>query len=94
MKRFRSVLLVLSLLAACAHPALQRRGRVLGQEPLRGLRADSQLLWPLEDREVWFSLGENHEKAGRFGLHQLRNCSSVRLPGHYSALTLGPAGKV
>jgi hypothetical protein len=23
---------------------------------------------------VWFSLGENHERAGRFGLLQLRNC--------------------
>jgi putative oxidoreductase len=23
---------------------------------------------------VWFSLGENHEKASRYGLHQLRNC--------------------
>jgi hypothetical protein len=26
----------------------------------------SQLLWPDKDREVWFSLGENHEKACRF----------------------------
>ena len=34
----------------------------------------SQLLWRDNVREVWFSLGENHEKAGRFGLHQLRNC--------------------
>jgi hypothetical protein len=32
----------------------------------RGLRAVSQLLWPDKDREVWFSLGENHEKAYRF----------------------------
>jgi hypothetical protein len=24
---------------------------------------------------VWFSLGENHEKADRSGLHQLRNSS-------------------
>jgi hypothetical protein len=30
------------------------------------LRAVSQLLWPDKDREVWFSLGENHEKACRF----------------------------
>jgi hypothetical protein len=30
------------------------------------IRAVSQLLWPDEDREVWFSLGENHEKAHRF----------------------------
>ena len=29
-------------------------------------RAVSQLLWPDKDREVWFSLGENHEKAYRF----------------------------
>jgi hypothetical protein len=41
---------------------------------LRKIRAVSQLLWPDKDREVWFSLGENHEKASRFGLHQLRNC--------------------
>jgi hypothetical protein len=39
-------------------------------------RAVSQLLWPDKDREVWFSLGENHEKVYPFGLHQLRNCSS------------------
>jgi hypothetical protein len=37
-------------------------------------RALSQLRWPDKGREVWFSLGENHEKAGRFDLHQLRNC--------------------
>jgi hypothetical protein len=42
----------------------------------RGIRAVSQLLWTEKDREVWFSLGENHEKACRFGLHQLLNCSS------------------
>jgi hypothetical protein len=36
-------------------------------------RAVSQLLWPDKDREAWFSLGENHEKVYRFGLHQLRN---------------------
>jgi hypothetical protein len=29
-------------------------------------RAVSQLLWTEKDREVWFSLGENHEKACRF----------------------------
>jgi hypothetical protein len=38
------------------------------------LTALSQLLWPDRGSEVWFSLGENHEKACRFGLHQLRNC--------------------
>src|ERR1700733_10172522 len=37
------------------------------------LRAVSQLLWSDEEREEWFSLGENHEKAYRFGLHPLRN---------------------
>jgi hypothetical protein len=31
-----------------------------------GLEAVSQLLWPEKDGEVWFSLGENHEKAYRF----------------------------
>jgi hypothetical protein len=35
------------------------------------VKAVSQLLWPHKDREVWFSLGENHEKAASFGLHQL-----------------------
>jgi hypothetical protein len=39
-------------------------------------RAVSQLLWPVKDREEWFSWEENHEKGLRFGLHQLRNCSS------------------
>ena len=29
-------------------------------------KAVSQLLWPDKDREEWFSLGENHEKAYRF----------------------------
>jgi len=38
-----------------------------------GTRAVSQLLWTEKDREVWFSLGENHGKACCFGLHQLRN---------------------
>jgi hypothetical protein len=37
-------------------------------------RAVSQLLWSDKDREVWFSLLENHEEVFRFGLHQLRNC--------------------
>jgi len=47
----------------------------------KSARAVSQLLWPGKDREVWFSLGENHEKACRFGLHQLRNCCSRWLRG-------------
>ena len=34
------------------------------------------MTWPEKHREVWFSLRENHEKAYRFGLHQLRNCSA------------------
>ena len=34
------------------------------------LTALSQLLWPDKGREVWFSLGENHEKACR----KLQNC--------------------
>ena len=38
------------------------------------IKAVSQLLWPVKGREVWFSLGENHEKAFLFGLLQLRNC--------------------
>src|SRR5580704_10068017 len=37
------------------------------------IKAVSQLLWPDKDREEWFSLGENHERASRFGLHPLRN---------------------
>jgi hypothetical protein len=39
------------------------------------LTALSQLLWRDKGREVWFSLGENHEKASGFDPHQLRNCS-------------------
>jgi hypothetical protein len=46
---------------------------------LKALRAVSQLRWPEEDRKVWFSLAENHEKTYRFGLHQLRNCFTVSL---------------
>ena len=30
------------------------------------IKAVSQLLWPDKDREEWFSLVENHEKAVRF----------------------------
>jgi hypothetical protein len=33
-----------------------------------------QSMWRDKGCEVWFSLGENHEKACRFDLHQLRNC--------------------
>src|SRR5271155_5050450 len=33
---------------------------------------------PDKNREVWFSLGENHEKAYIFGLHQLRKCNPGR----------------
>jgi len=40
------------------------------------LKPVSQVLWSDKDREVWFSLGENHEEACRFGLHQSRNCSA------------------
>src|SRR6202453_1884511 len=43
-------------------------------------KAGSQLLWSHKDREEWFSLGENHEKVFRVGLHQLRNrCSICRM---------------
>jgi hypothetical protein len=42
--------------------------------PSGWVRAVSQLLWSGKDREEWFSLRENHDKAYRFGLHQLRNC--------------------
>jgi hypothetical protein len=56
---------------------------VAGDEELltvlrRLVKAVSQLLWPYKDREVWFSLGENHEKACSFGLYQLRNCHSPK----------------
>jgi hypothetical protein len=37
-------------------------------------KAISQLPWPSKDRGLWFSWGENHEKANRFGLHSLRIC--------------------
>ena len=51
--------------------------RALGPAPSRAV---SQLLWSDKDREEWFSLRENHEKADRFGLHQLRNSSSHQFP--------------
>jgi hypothetical protein len=41
------------------------------------LKALSQLPCPDKGREVWFSLGENHEKACRFGLPPLRKCLRV-----------------
>jgi catechol 2,3-dioxygenase-like lactoylglutathione lyase family enzyme len=50
-------------------------------------REVSQLVWSDKDREVWFSLGENHEKACCFGLHQLRNFSS-RHGRKYSGIPL------
>ncbi len=37
------------------------------------MNAVSQLLWSREGRDEWFSLRENHEKRGGFGLNQLRN---------------------
>src|ERR1700729_2132071 len=40
-------------------------------------KAVSQLLRPDKDREVWFSLEENHEKGYRAGLHPLRNCRTA-----------------
>jgi len=56
-------------------------------------RAVSQLLWSQKVREEWFSLEENHEKAYRSGLHQLRNsskalCAAVgkALPGSHATL--------
>ena len=48
-----------------AHAAVQGHGEI--QSWLDGsFRAVSQLLWPDKDREVWFSLEENHEKSLRF----------------------------
>jgi hypothetical protein len=52
------------------------------------LKAVAQLLWPYKDREEWFSLGENHEKLGRWtglkfvlsGFHQ--HSSQNLLDGH------------
>jgi hypothetical protein len=37
-----------------------------GYEACAGARAVLQLLGPHKDREVWFSLGENHEKVFRY----------------------------
>ncbi len=33
----------------------------------------------IKDREMWFSLEENHEKGNRSGLHQLRNSSNEKM---------------
>jgi len=38
---------------------------------LLDFKAISQLRGLMKDREVWFSLPENHVKGDRFGLHQL-----------------------
>src|SRR5258708_24255586 len=63
-------------------------------------RAVSQSLCFDKDREEWFSLGENHERAYRFGLHQLRNCASrifsisiLRICFTVSAQTGAPSGE-
>jgi hypothetical protein len=55
-------------------PAPSRAAGMLRKGVVRHchIKAVSQLLWTDKDREVWFSLRENHEKAYRFGLHQLR----------------------
>jgi hypothetical protein len=45
--------------------------------PAPRFKAVSQILWPGKDCEAWLSLGENHQKAYRFGLHHLRNCFTV-----------------
>jgi hypothetical protein len=58
---------------------------------LRASRAVLQLLWPDKDREVWFSLGENHEKAYLFDLHPLRNCFHDEKTGIFGAGSTGKA---
>src|SRR5271163_4082250 len=59
--------------------------------------AVSQLLWSGKDREEWFSLRENHDKACRFGLHQWRSCLTLKsatrthgreLPMKFSVVTV------
>jgi hypothetical protein len=52
-----------------------------GEFDFHDFKALSQLLWPHKDREVWFSLEENHEKGLGFGLHQLRNRFRVERVG-------------
>jgi hypothetical protein len=63
-------------------------GNLLAECEYCAFRAVSQLLWPDKDREVWFSLGENHEEAYRFDLHPLRN--SFRLSSLPSGRTFVP----
>ena len=52
-------------------------------------RAVSQLLWPDKDREEWFSLGENHEKAFRFpgfparGTHRGQSCQPTTMRRYF-----------
>jgi hypothetical protein len=48
---------------------------ILSHSTSAATRAVSQLLWSQKVREEWFSLEENHDKAYRSGLHQLRNSS-------------------
>ena len=57
--------------------AFPKLSKLLNQEDALSapwLTALSQLLWREKDGEVWFSLGENHEKASGFDPHPLRNC--------------------
>ena len=58
---------------------LTRRPPVNKPRHFAAIRAVSQLLWPHKDREVWFSLGENHENVFRFGLHLVWNHSRTCL---------------
>jgi hypothetical protein len=41
---------------------------------------------PHKDREVWFSLEENHEMASRSGRHQLRNCPLYNVEEKYTRI--------
>jgi hypothetical protein len=72
----RSATVSSGLMPAASRVVFSKLSKLLNQEDAQRtlLRALSQLLWPDKGREVWFSLGENHEKVCRFGLHQLRNC--------------------
>jgi hypothetical protein len=57
----------IALVAKVLIPLAAKGQSILGGEShFRALKAVSQLLWPFKDREVCFSLGENHDKAFRF----------------------------
>jgi hypothetical protein len=68
-----------------SHESSGPGGRRKTGENLRQFR---NYLGLTKDREVWFSLGENHDMSFRFGLQQLRNCPGRKVVTNLGVLSL------